>query len=65
MKLTVGQRLFWPPKSFRTEGSDLIATLAGGSLFRVPADLDLPGIPKETTELLELELIETANNTLD
>lgn len=64
MHLAAGERVRWPAENFRAERSDLLATMDGLALFRVPADLALPGLPADTVERLDLDLIATQDNSI-
>ena len=59
MNIAAGQRVAWPADNFSAERSDLLASMDGVALFRIPADLALPGIPTETVQRLGLVLLAT------
>ena len=65
MKLSAGERVAWPAEIFCAKQSDLLASMDGVALFRIPADLALPGIPTETVQRLGLALLATQNNRID
>ena len=65
MNLSAGERLAWPAEAFCAKRSDLLASMDGVALFRIPADLDLPGIPTETVQRLGLALLATQDNRID
>ena len=65
MNLSAGERVPWPTNSFITNQSDLLATMNGVSLVRLPAKLELPGLPRVLIQQLGLELIATQNVTLE
>ncbi|MGB1776385.1 MAG: ATP-binding cassette domain-containing protein [Synechococcus sp.] len=64
MHLAAGERVRWPDENFRAERSDLLANMDGLALFRIPADLALPGLPTDTVERLGLDLIATQDNSI-
>ena len=64
MNISAGQRVAWPFEAFRAKSSDLLASMDGVVLFRIPADLDLPGIAVETVQRLDLALLATRDNSI-
>jgi len=64
MKLDAGERLPWPSEPFRAERSDLLATMDGLAIARIPADLTLPGLPSDCTKQLKIELVATQDNRI-
>ena len=64
MNIPAGQRVAWPADAFRAKQSDLLASMDGVVLFRIPADLDLPGIPTKTVQRLGLALLATQDNSI-
>jgi ATP-binding cassette subfamily B protein len=65
MNLSAGERVAWPAEVFCAKRSDLLASMDGVALFRIPADLALPGIPTETVQRLGLALLATQDNRID
>ena len=65
MNISAGENVHWPANAFRAKKSDLLASMEGVALFRIPADLALPGIPIETVQRLGLALLATQDNRID
>ena len=63
MNLAAGEHVAWPAEDFRAKGPDLLASMEGVALFRIPADLDLPGLPADVVQRLGLELRATQDNS--
>jgi len=64
MNLAAGEHVAWPAEDFRAKGPDLLASMEGVALFRLPADLDLPGLPADIVQRLGLELRATQDNSI-
>jgi hypothetical protein len=65
MNLSTGERVPWPTKNFISKKSDVLATMNGFSLIRIPAELELPGLSIELIQRLELELIATQDVSIE
>ena len=65
MNISAGQSVAWPAVAFRAKCSDLLASMDGVALFRIPADLTLPGIAAETVQRLNLTLLATRDSNID
>ena len=64
MKLSAGERVPWPTDHFITNQSNLVASMDGVAMFRIPTALNLPGLPAQIVKQLGLELIATQLNSL-
>ena len=56
LKLNPGEKVQWPSSTFSSDEVGIFAVLKGTSVFRLPSNFRLPGIPKEIAADLELEL---------
>ena len=65
MNISAGESVAWPAEAFRAKCSDLLASMDGVALFRIPADLTLPGIAAETVQRLNLTLLATRESNID
>ena len=65
MNISAGESVAWPAEAFRAKCSDLLASMDGVALFRIPADLTLPGIAAETVQRLNLTLLATRDSNID
>ena len=64
MNLLAGERLPWPTSSFTTKQSNLLATMDGLLLFRIPTEMTIPGLPSNIVQRLGIEIIATNENHL-
>ena len=64
MNLVAGERLPWPTSSFTTKQSNLLATMDGLLLFRIPTEINIPGLPANIVQRLGIEIIATNENHL-
>ena len=64
MNLLAGERLPWPISSFTTKQSNLLATMDGLLLFRIPTEMTIPGLPSNIVQRLGIEIIATNENHL-
>ena len=65
MNISAGQSVAWPAEVFRAKCSDLLACMNGVALFRIPADLTLPGIAAETVQHLNRPFLQRETATID
>ncbi len=62
MRLTAGEDIEWPVYPFVTNGSSFLAVIDRVSVLRLPANLPLPGLSRETTTAIQLKLRVTQSN---
>ncbi len=56
LTLNPGEKVQWPSSTFSSDEVGIFAVLKGTSVFRLPSNFRLPGIPKEIAADLQFEL---------